>query len=107
MYFFASGEVAVVRHEENEPFVITTLLPGDTVGEVSLVLRRPSSASVVAMHPTISLFLPKESFMALIREQPLLLAQLYELAVKREDETSEFVAQEDVLSADAEEVIVV
>lgn len=107
LYFLASGEVAVVRHEENEPFVITTLLPGDTVGEVSLVLRRPSTASVVAMHPTISLFLPKESFMALIREQPLLLAQLYELAVKREDETSEFVAQEDVLSADAEEVIVV
>lgn len=107
LYFLASGEVAVVRHEGDEPFVIATLSPGDTVGEVSLVLRRPSSASVVAVHPTISLFLPRESFMALIREQPLLLAQLYELAVKRDEETAEFVAQDDVMSADAEEVIVV
>jgi cAMP-dependent protein kinase regulator len=107
LYFLASGEVAVVRHEGAEPFVITTLTAGDTVGEVSLVLRRPSSASVVAVHPTISLFLPRESFKALIREQPLLLAQLYELAVKRDEETSEFVAQDDVMSADAEEVIVV
>lgn len=105
LYFIASGEVAVVRHEGTEPFVIASLGPGDTVGEVSLVLRRPSSASVVATHPTITLFLPPESYRALIREQPLLLAQLYELALKRDDETSEFVSQEEVLSAD--EVIVV
>jgi CRP-like cAMP-binding protein len=107
LYFVASGEVAVVRHEGGEPFVLATLSAGDTVGEVSLVLRRPSTASVVAVHPTITLFLPRESFMALIREQPLLLAQLYELAVRRDEETAEFVAQEDVMSADAEDVIVV
>jgi cAMP-dependent protein kinase regulator len=107
LYFVASGEVAVVRHEGDEPFVLATLSAGDTVGEVSLVLRRPSSASVVAVHPTITLFLPKDSFMALIHEQPLLLAQLYELAVRRDDETAEFVAQEDVMSADVEDVVVV
>ncbi|MCS6900304.1 MAG: cyclic nucleotide-binding domain-containing protein [Myxococcales bacterium] len=107
LYFVASGEVAVIRHEGGEPFVLATLSAGDTVGEVSLVLRRPSTASVVAVHPTITLFLPRESFMALIREQPLLLAQLYELAVRRDEETAEFVAQEDVMNADAEDVIVV
>jgi len=107
LYFIASGEVAVVRHEGGEPFVIASLSVGDTAGEVSLVLRRPSSASVVAVHPTITLFLPRESFMALIREHPLLLAQLYELAVKRDEETSEFVSQDEVLSADADEVVVV
>lgn len=107
LYFLASGEVAVVRHEGTEPFVIATLGAGDTVGEVSLVLRRPSTASVVAVHPTITLFLPRSSFMALVREQPLLLAQLYELAVKRDEETTEFVSQDEVMSADADEVIVV
>ena len=87
--------------------MLATLRVGDTAGEVSLVLRRPANANVVAMHPTLTLFLPRESFLALIREQPLLLAQLYELAVRRDDETSELGAQEEVLSADLAEVVVV
>ena len=107
LFFLVSGEVAVVRDEKGEAFMLTTLRVGDTVGEVSLVLRRPSNATVVAMHPTLTLFLPRESFLALIREQPLLLAQLYELAVRRDDETSELGSQEEVMSADLEEVIVV
>jgi CRP-like cAMP-binding protein len=107
LYFIVSGEVAVVRHEGGEAFMLATLGVGDTAGEVSLVLRRPSSATVVAVHPTITLFLPHESFLALIHEQPLLLAQLYELAVRRDEETTEFVAREEVMSADLDEVVVV
>lgn len=106
LYFVASGEVEIVRSEGGEPFIVASLGPGDTVGEVSLVLRRSSSADVVAVHPTITLFLPQSSFMALIREHPLLLAQLYELAVKRDEEASEYAAQE-VMNADFEEMVVV
>ena len=38
-----------------EPFVLATLKPGDIVGEVALVLRRPASADVVAVYPTVTL----------------------------------------------------
>jgi len=94
LHLIASGEVAVIRNEGGEAFVLTTLGPGDIVGEVALVLRRPSSADVVAVHPTVTLHLAMEKFMSLIREHPTILAELYELAVKRDDETRSIVAQE-------------
>jgi cAMP-dependent protein kinase regulator len=94
LHLIASGEVAVIRDEGAEPFVLATLGPGDIVGEVALVLRRPSSADVVAVHPTVTLHLATEKFMSLIREHPTILAELYDLAVKRDDETRSIVAQE-------------
>src|SRR5262249_39840478 len=77
-----------------EPFVLATLGPGEVVGEVSLVLRRPSTADVVAVHPTVTLHLSSDKFMSIVREHPAILAELYELAVRRDDETRSIVAQE-------------
>ena len=88
LHLIASGEVAVVGHEAGEPFVIATLGVGDVVGEVALVLRRKANADVVAVHPTVTLHLPREDFMTLIREHPAILQGLYLLAVKRDEETS-------------------
>jgi cAMP-dependent protein kinase regulator len=104
LHLIASGEVAVVRLESGEPFVLATLGPGDIVGEVALVLRRSSSADVVAVHPTVTLHLATEKFMSLIREHPTILAELYELAVKRDDETRSIVAQE---AASADDYVLV
>jgi CRP-like cAMP-binding protein len=87
LHLVASGEVAVVGHEGGEPIVIATLGPGETVGEVALVLRRKANADVVAVHPTVTLFLPREDFIALLREYPAILHRLYLLAVQRDDET--------------------
>jgi cAMP-dependent protein kinase regulator len=88
LHLIASGEVAVVGHESGEPFVIATLGVGDVVGEVALVLRRKANADVVAVHPTVTLHLPRDGFMDLIREHPAILQGLYLLAVKRDEETS-------------------
>ncbi|HEY3593238.1 MAG TPA: cyclic nucleotide-binding domain-containing protein, partial [Polyangiaceae bacterium] len=66
LHLIASGEVAVVRGEGGEPFVLAKLGPGDIVGEVALVLRRPASADVVAVHPTVTLYLASERFTSLI-----------------------------------------
>jgi cAMP-dependent protein kinase regulator len=89
LHLIASGEVAVVGHEEaNEPFVIATLGVGDVVGEVALVLRRKANADVVAVHPTVTLHLPKEDFISLIKDHPAILAGLYLLAIQRDEETS-------------------
>jgi CRP-like cAMP-binding protein len=87
LHLVASGGVAVVAHEGNEPTVLATLAPGETVGEVALVLRRRANADVIALHPTVTLFLPREEFLALVQDHPAILHGLYMTAVRRDDET--------------------
>jgi CRP-like cAMP-binding protein len=103
LHVIASGLVMVVRRDGSDEVVIAHLGVGEVVGEVSLVFRRPSNAAVVAEHPTMTLFLPRVRFMEIVREHPTLLAQLYELAVKRDEETSSIVAQE---ASDADDLII-
>ena len=89
LHLIASGEVAVIGHEEGgEGFVISTLGVGQVVGEVAVVLRRKANADVVAVHPTVTLHLPREDFIGLIREHPAIVASLYLLAVERDEETA-------------------
>lgn len=88
LHLVASGEISIVGYEGTEPFVISTLGVGDVAGEVSLVLRRKAGADVVAVRPTVTLHLPREDFMDLIREHPAILQSLYMLAVERDEETS-------------------
>lgn len=93
LHLIASGEVAVVGREEGgEPFVIATLGVGETVGEVALVLRRKANADVVAVHPTVTLHLPNEDFLGLIRAHPAILSSLYLCAVERDEETTSVLA---------------
>jgi cAMP-dependent protein kinase regulator len=93
LHLIASGEVAVVGHEGGEPFVLATLGVGETVGEVALVLRRKANADVVAVHPTVTLHLPREDFIDLVRVHPAILAGLYLLAVERDEETASALRQ--------------
>jgi CRP-like cAMP-binding protein len=100
LHLIASGEVAVVANHADGSLLVATLGAGDTAGEVALVLRRNASADVVAAHPTVSLFLPRQDFLTLVRDHPLILHALYLLAVRRDEETSS-VLQDD---SPAEEV---
>jgi cAMP-dependent protein kinase regulator len=88
LHLVASGEVSVVAHDGGEAMVITTLPAGETVGEVALVLRRKANADVIAVHPTVTLFLPREEFLALVQDHPAILHSLYMTAVRRDDETA-------------------
>jgi CRP-like cAMP-binding protein len=92
LHLIASGEVAVVGDDGGEPFVISTLGTGDVVGEVALVLRRKANADVLAVHPTVTLHLPREHFLLLIQEHPAILLGLYTLAIQRDEETSTVLA---------------
>jgi cAMP-dependent protein kinase regulator len=90
LHLVASGEVSVVAHEGDvtgEPTVLATLSAGETVGEVALLLRRKAAADIIAVHPTVTLFLPREHFLALIQDHPAILHGLYMTAVRRDDET--------------------
>jgi CRP-like cAMP-binding protein len=95
IFLIASGDVAVVRREgDGDPLVIKTLAPGDVVGEVATLLRRKTSADVVAVHPTVTLFLPTQQLLELVRSNPAVLAELYLLAVQRDEETSAILDEE-------------
>lgn len=88
LHLVASGQVAVVTRDGDESVVLASLSPGETVGEVALVLRRKANADVIAVHPTVTLFLPREEFISLIQDHPGVLHGLYMTAVRRDDETA-------------------
>ncbi len=94
LHLVASGEVAVVVRDGDDSTMVARLGVGEVVGEVALVLRRPSNADVIASSPTVTLHLPRDRFLDLIKQHPAILGQLYELAIKRDEETSSIVAQE-------------
>ncbi|HMI93294.1 MAG TPA: cyclic nucleotide-binding domain-containing protein [Polyangiales bacterium] len=94
LYLLASGQVQVRSTDaQGERTVLAQLGPGDVVGEISLVLRRPASAEVVALSATVALALDQQQLREATREHPELLRELYDIAVQREEETRSVVAQ--------------
>ncbi|MEI8254639.1 MAG: cyclic nucleotide-binding domain-containing protein [Deltaproteobacteria bacterium] len=105
LHLLAAGSVEVCRADpDGEVLRIAALGPGSCVGEISLVMRRPATASVIAATPTVSLVLAAEKFMAIVKSRPTLFARLYELAVEREDETLSVLGQE---AEDADDLVMV
>jgi len=103
LFLIASGRVRVTHPDEDgDELVVAELGPGDVVGEIGLVLRRPATADVVATHHTVALRLTRDEFQDAIKEHPGLLGELYDLATKRDEETQTVVAQE---ALDVEDVI--
>ena len=97
LFLVASGEVGIVHREPNgESTVVARLGPGEVVGEVALVLRRPANASVIAQHPTVTLMLPRERFLEAVRAHPQVFVDLYELASLRDEETASVAGLETV-----------
>jgi CRP-like cAMP-binding protein len=89
LFLIASGEVAVVHSDPSgDETVVARLGPGEALGEVALVLRRPAIADVVANHPTVTLLLARERFLEAVRAHPKVFVDLYELAVRRDEETA-------------------
>jgi cAMP-dependent protein kinase regulator len=105
LFIVASGEVSVVQNDAaGEKTVVARLGPGDVLGEVALVFRRPAIADVVANHPTVTLFLPRERFLQAVRAHPRVFVDLYEVAARRDEETS---AAAEVEATDLDESILV
>jgi cAMP-dependent protein kinase regulator len=96
LHLIALGEVAIVHQDKSDDSttIVAKLGPGEVVGEVALVLRRPAITDVVAHHPTVTLFLARERLMAFVKAHPKVFVDLYELAVKRDEETSHMAGEE-------------
>jgi CRP-like cAMP-binding protein len=105
IFLLASGGVEVRGTDaDGDRVVLAQIGPGDVVGEISMVLRRPATADVVAVHATVALALTQERFRAAIKEHLPLLGVLYELATRREEETRAAVAGD---TLDASDVVLV
>jgi CRP-like cAMP-binding protein len=88
LHVIAAGEVAVVGRDEGEAVVLASLGPGETVGDVELVLVREAIADVVAVEATVTLFLPKPDFEALVESYPFVAQGLYLAATRKLAEAS-------------------
>lgn len=106
LFLLASGGVRVTTEDpdDGEALVVADLGPGDVVGEISVVLRKPASATVVASFPTVALELVRAQFQDAIKQHPLVLAELYTLATTRDEELRTVVAQQ---ALDVEEIVLV
>jgi CRP-like cAMP-binding protein len=94
LFVIASGGVEVRSTDpDGDRVILAQPGPGDVVGEISLVLRRPAVADVIAIYATVALELTRDAFHATIREYPGLLQQLYEVAAQREEETRSVVGR--------------
>jgi cAMP-dependent protein kinase regulator len=94
MHLVASGSLSIVAGKDADRTRVAMLGAGDVVGEVAMVLRRPATAAVVADCPSVTLHLPAGDFLAVIKQHPALLAELYTLAVERHEETRSLLAQQ-------------
>jgi CRP-like cAMP-binding protein len=83
LHLLISGEVGVIARDGVERVVLATLTPGETVGEVELVLCRRAVSDAIATRPTATLFLPSDAFFTLMQEHPDVLQALYAVAVRR------------------------
>ncbi len=95
LFVIASGTVRVSKLDgDGEPLVLAELGPGDVVGEIGIVLRRPATATVRALSSAVAMELTREGFAEAIRAHPTLLGELYQLATDREEETRTVIGQE-------------
>ena len=106
IYLIASGAVSVSVPEGPDRLVLASLGPSDVVGEISMLLRKPASADVIAMHPTVAFELSRDKLRALMRQYPALLVELYELATCRDEEMRAATSSDETLDA-TETVILV
>jgi CRP-like cAMP-binding protein len=74
LFIVASGSVKVVlpSNETAEPAIVAILGRGEFFGELALLDGAPHSASIVAVEPTETLVLHRETFLALLDDDPSL-----------------------------------
>lgn len=105
LHIVALGEVDIVHNDgASDTTLVARLGPGEVVGEVALILRRPAITDVIAHHPTVTLFLQRDRFLGLARAHPKVFVELYELAVHRDQETATAASTE---AAESEDFVLV
>jgi CRP-like cAMP-binding protein len=85
-----AGEVEVsATNEDQGPVKLATIGPGDYVGEISLVMKRPNTADVVASARSVLFRLPKAVFSELLAMNLFMLDELTAVIEERLQSTNQ------------------
>ena len=86
LYVVLHGAVLVAKQDKH-PIELAKLKEGDIFGEMSLLTRKPATATVTAQGNSILLRLPRENFQELVLTHPQILELVSELTEKRKSAT--------------------
>ncbi len=70
MFILKTGAVQVIKHFRGKDQILATLLPGDILGDMSLIDGRPHSADCKASQNTQAVVLPRPAYEQLMRDRP-------------------------------------
>jgi CRP-like cAMP-binding protein len=87
LYVVLHGGVQVATAKEKHPIELARLKEGDVFGEMSLLTRKPATATVTSQGNSILLRLPRENFQELVLTHPQILELVSELTEKRKSAT--------------------
>jgi CRP-like cAMP-binding protein/tetratricopeptide (TPR) repeat protein len=87
LYVVLHGGVQVAKSKNKRPIELARLKEGDIFGEMSLLTRKPATATVTSQGNAILLRLPRENFQELVLTHPQILALVSELTEKRKSAT--------------------
>jgi CRP-like cAMP-binding protein len=77
MLMLLEGSVEVLKRDRwNSPQLLSTVEPGRTLGEMSMIDGEPRFATCIAVEPSLIAVLDRESLARIIVEQPLLGAKV-------------------------------
>jgi CRP-like cAMP-binding protein len=87
LYVVMHGSVNVAAKKGDKPVGLARLKEGEIFGEMSLLTRKPATATVTAHGNAILLKLPRESFQELVLTHPQILELVSELTEQRKSAT--------------------
>jgi len=74
LFILLSGMVKAVEYtQDGKEFILNLMVPSDTIGEMSLLDKKPHSADIVAMEETEFLIIPPDIFYSISKEHPELI----------------------------------
>jgi len=88
LYLVVSGRVRVLKRDGADVVQVAALDPGDLFGEISLLMQKPSTATVVAEQGTALLYLSRSEFLEATRDFPELLKGAFDIALERETQNN-------------------
>ena len=87
LYVVLHGAVQVATKKDATRVELARLKEGDIFGEMSLLTRKPATATVTASGNSILLRLPRENFQELVLTHPQILELVSDLTEKRKSAT--------------------
>lgn len=87
-YLIIDGHADVIIETRGGPVVVATLGANETVGEIAIISNVPRTATVCAKDRLITLRIPKEPFMRMVREFPNMAVSIMQELAQRLESTN-------------------